>query len=151
MKKSRKALEYLNTSYNRLYRFQEEELDLFLLTAQVQRCEKLEQIAKELKSKVIFDTCCMIEKEYLDEKLNPMQQANTSLADKELVVVFDSDFAGETFVPYTISPSEVTPHVDYLLEHENMTGAQFAACMEGKEIGESSATALLDEFGENEE
>jgi len=34
--------------------------------------------------------------------------------------------------------------VDYLMEHENMTGEQFAACMEGKEIGEASATALFD-------
>jgi cell division protease FtsH len=39
--------------------------------------------------------------------------------------------------------------VEYLLEHENMTGAQFAACMEGTEIGEGSATALLDDFSEN--
>ena len=38
--------------------------------------------------------------------------------------------------------------VSYLLEHENMTGAQFAACMEGNEIGESSKTALLDGFEE---
>ena len=38
--------------------------------------------------------------------------------------------------------------VDYLLEHENMTGEQFAACMEGREIGDSSDTALLDGFEE---
>ena len=36
--------------------------------------------------------------------------------------------------------------VDYLMEHETMTGEQFAACMEGKEIAESSATALFDGF-----
>ncbi len=41
--------------------------------------------------------------------------------------------------------------VDYLLEHENMTGAQFTACMEGNEIGESSATSLLDGFEETKE
>ena len=34
--------------------------------------------------------------------------------------------------------------VKYLLEHENMTGEQFAACMEGRQIGEGSATSLLD-------
>ena len=38
--------------------------------------------------------------------------------------------------------------VKYLLEHENMTGEQFKACMEGKEIGESSDTSLLDSFDE---
>jgi diguanylate cyclase (GGDEF)-like protein len=37
--------------------------------------------------------------------------------EKELVVVFDSDFIGERFVPYTISPKEMTPHLDYIVEH----------------------------------
>ncbi len=32
----------------------------------------------------------------------------------------------------------------FLLEHETMTGAQFAACMEGKPIQEKSATSLFD-------
>ena len=36
--------------------------------------------------------------------------------------------------------------VQFLLEHETMSGAQFAACMEDREIGDSSATALLDGF-----
>ena len=35
---------------------------------------------------------------------------------------------------------------DYLLEHESMTGEQFTACMEGKEIGETSETAMFDGF-----
>jgi len=116
--KVKKALEYVNTSFNLLYRFQEEELDLALITAQVQRCDSLEQIAVKLKNRVIYDTCCMIEKEYLNEKVNPIQLAkSSSLAEKELVVVFDSDFLGEEFIPYSISPKEITPHVDYLLEH----------------------------------
>ena len=34
--------------------------------------------------------------------------------------------------------------VDYLLEHESMTDEQFKACMEDREIGEASATALFD-------
>ena len=41
--------------------------------------------------------------------------------------------------------------VDYLMEHETMTGEQFAACMEGKEIAESSSTALFDGFEATEE
>ena len=34
--------------------------------------------------------------------------------------------------------------VDHLLENETMTGAQFADCMEGREIEESSNSSLLD-------
>ena len=41
--------------------------------------------------------------------------------------------------------------VDFLMEHESMTGEQFAACMEGREIGGSSDTALLDGFDEETE
>ena len=41
--------------------------------------------------------------------------------------------------------------VDYLMEHETMTGEQFTACMEGKEITESSTTALFDGFEVTEE
>ena len=33
---------------------------------------------------------------------------------------------------------------DFLLEHETMTGAQFADCMEGREIGQASSVSLFD-------
>ncbi|MBR6642817.1 MAG: GGDEF domain-containing protein [Lachnospiraceae bacterium] len=116
-KKKRNASEYLNTLYNRLYRFQEEELELSLFTAQAQRCDSLEQLAQKLKSPLIYDTCCMVEKEYLDEKVNPIQRVERNqTTEKELVVVFDSDYLGDDFVPYTISPKDITPHLYYFIE-----------------------------------
>ena len=36
--------------------------------------------------------------------------------------------------------------VEFLLEHETMTGAQFAQCMEGKEIETASDTSLFDAY-----
>ena len=33
-----------------------------------------------------------------------------------------------------------------MLEHESITGAQFADLMEGRQIGEASATSLTDGF-----
>ena len=41
--------------------------------------------------------------------------------------------------------------VEFLLERESMTGEQFEACMEGKEIAESSTTSLFDGFEPGEE
>ena len=41
--------------------------------------------------------------------------------------------------------------VEYLLANESMTGEQFAACMEGREITESSTTSLFDGFEPDEE
>jgi len=38
--------------------------------------------------------------------------------------------------------------VDFLLEHETMTGEQFADCMAGKEIGEAHQNTLFDSFAE---
>ena len=38
--------------------------------------------------------------------------------------------------------------VEYLLEKESMTGEQFEAIMEGREVGETSATAMFDGFEE---
>jgi len=41
--------------------------------------------------------------------------------------------------------------VDFLLEHEAMSGEQFEAIMEGREVGETSATAMFDIFEEKKE
>ena len=41
--------------------------------------------------------------------------------------------------------------VEFLLEHETMSGAQFTACMEGKPIEEQSATSLFDLVEETQE
>ncbi len=41
--------------------------------------------------------------------------------------------------------------VDYLMEHETMTGEQFTACMEARSIEAASTTALFDGFKDNAE
>ena len=38
--------------------------------------------------------------------------------------------------------------VDYLMEHETMTGTQFADCMAGRQISDASSTSLFDETHE---
>ena len=40
---------------------------------------------------------------------------------------------------------------DFLVANENMTGEQFAACMEGRQIGETSGTSMFDAFEEQPE
>ena len=35
---------------------------------------------------------------------------------------------------------------DFLLSNETMSGSQFRACMEGKEIGENTQTSLFQEY-----
>ena len=40
--------------------------------------------------------------------------------------------------------------VDHLMENESMTGAQFADCMEGREIGEATEVSLFDTHKDEE-
>ena len=48
----------------------------------------------------------------------------------------------------TENSDKLSAVADYLLAHETITGAQFEDLMEGREIGEASATALTDGFEE---
>ncbi len=116
--KTRNASEYLNTLFDRLYRFQEEELMLSRITAQVQRCESLKEIAVKLKQNIIYDMCCIVEKEYLDQSVNPVMHAEkVSLDDKKMTVVFDSDWLEGEFIPYDFPAKGYTPHADYMVEN----------------------------------
>ncbi|MCD7755112.1 MAG: ATP-dependent zinc metalloprotease FtsH [Firmicutes bacterium] len=46
---------------------------------------------------------------------------------------------------------KVNQVADFLLEHESMTGAQFADCMEGRQIGEAEALAMFRMPGDDAE
>ena len=51
-----------------------------------------------------------------------------------------------TFCRYLLkSLPERIAMTEFLLEHETMTGSQFADCMEGREIGEATAVSLFDD------
>ena len=70
--------------------------------------------------------------------------------DDEVKVLMDRAYAQcETILKE--NADKLQQVVDFLLEHENMTGEQFAACMEGRQIGETSETALLDGFDQETE
>jgi cell division protease FtsH len=40
--------------------------------------------------------------------------------------------------------------VDFLMEHETMSGCQFVQCMTGEEISKGSDTAMLDDISKTE-
>lgn len=120
-KTTERATEYLNSIYNSMYRFQEEELIMSQITAQVQRCESLEEVAGKLKNDIVYDMCCLLEKEYLDDV--PVKQENWQRnrdKNRELLVVFDADYQGDSFKPYEFPVKECTPHLDYFLENNRV-------------------------------
>jgi cell division protease FtsH len=72
-------------------------------------------------------------------------EAVAATIDEEVKILIDKAYA---HCKQLLQDNEEKLHavVEYLLAHESMTGAQFAACMEGREIGESSTTSLFDGF-----
>ncbi len=116
------SVDYLNSIYHGLYRFQEDELLLSQITAQVQRCESPEEVAEKLKYKnIIYDLCCLVEKEYLEDGAEDCKGVfEPADPEREMVVLFDADFSGERFVPYGFPVKEFTPHLDFFLENNRV-------------------------------
>ncbi len=67
--------------------------------------------------------------------------------DEEVKTLIDGAYAKCAEILKT-NEQKLMKVVDYLIEHETMTGEQFAECMEGREITEASDTALLDDYAE---
>ena len=72
-------------------------------------------------------------------------EAVAATIDEEVKILIDKAYA---HCKQILQENEEKLHavVEYLLAHESMTGTQFTACMESREIGESSTTSLFDGF-----
>ena len=72
-------------------------------------------------------------------------EAVAATIDEEVKILIDKAYA---HCKQILQENEEKLHavVEYLLAHESMTGTQFTACMESREIGESSTTSLSDGF-----
>ena len=69
--------------------------------------------------------------------------------DDEVKMLIDKAYAHCKQI-LTEKETEFNAVVAYLMEHETMSGAQFAACMEGLPIEEQSTTSLFDHVEESE-
>ena len=109
------------------------------MVARYGMCEKLGTVS------YLHDDEVFIGRDYQTTKSYSEQVAGT--IDEEVKILIDRAY-NECADILRKNTERYQAVVDYLMEHESMTGEQFAACMEGREIGESSATALTDGFEE---
>lgn len=115
------ASRYLNTTNDRFYLYQDEALKLSEITANIQRCESLEQVVEQLRSRIFYDMCCVVEKDCLNDEINPAEydaEQQTAL-DREMVLLFDSNHI-EDFKPYEMPLKKVIPSLDYCLENNRV-------------------------------
>ena len=114
------ASEYLIDVNDRFYRYQDEDIALSKVIAQIQRCENAEQIAQYMKTGIFYDFVCVVENECLDEKSNPMVQIeHKDDWDRDLFVLYECN-QEEPKTPYLISAKQVVPRLNTLLEENRV-------------------------------
>ena len=70
--------------------------------------------------------------------------------DDEVKALMDSAYEKCTAI-LTENRDKLEQVADFLVAHETMSGEQFTACMEGREIGEITQTSLFDGYAEEQE
>ncbi len=114
--RSENASEYVIDLNDRFYRYQDEDIELSQIIAQIQRCEKVEQILAPMKNGIFYEFSCMVEQECLDETVNP-NKSISHLGDKDRLLYVLYECNREEFrKPYLLSAKQILPRLDEILE-----------------------------------
>ncbi|MBQ2384289.1 MAG: ATP-dependent zinc metalloprotease FtsH, partial [Oscillospiraceae bacterium] len=105
------------------------------MVARYGMCERLGTVS------YLDDGEVFIGRDYQSTKSYSEKVAGT--IDDEVKILIDRAYADCEKI-LTEHKDQLRQVVEFLMKHENMTGAQFAACMEGKPIDESAETSLFD-------
>ena len=107
------------------------------MVARYGMCEKLGTVS------YLNDGEVFIGRDYQNTKSYSEQVAGT--IDAEVKLLIDRAYAQCKEILHSNS-QQLQTVVDYLLEHESMTGAQFEACMKGQDLPEDDKSTLFDTF-----
>ncbi len=114
------ASEYLNVVSDRYYRFQNENIMLSEIIAKAHRCETVEQVVEQFKHEIIYEICCMVDEECLDEKVNPMKKiSRDENVDRDMVVLFKGFKQVEAGL-YRFPGKNVMPGLEQLLKENRV-------------------------------
>lgn len=109
---------------NRFFRYQDENILLSEISAQLQLCSSFEDICYLMhKDDKMYAVACMLKKEYTDCSVDPAKSQGEGFGD-ELLLLFDGDcinyekLHGGHFVPHFMSSSDILPSLDYYLQDE---------------------------------
>ena len=107
---------------NRFFRYQDENVLLSEISAQLQLCGSFEEICYLMhKDDKMYAVACMLKKEYTDSSVDPAKPQDEGFGD-ELLLLFDGDcinyekLHGRHFVPYFMKSSDILPSLDYYLQ-----------------------------------
>lgn len=112
------------------------------MVARYGMCEKLGTVSYQSDDEVF------IGRDY--EKTKSYSEKTAGTIDDEVKILMDKAYnaCGEILKQ---NEEKLNKTVAFLMEHETMSGTQFAACMEGKPIEEANGSVLFDGFEEDSE
>ncbi len=94
------ASEYMRGVTNSFYRYREEERTLNEMIAKMQVSENLSDAASFVPTNVIYDMCCLLVKECIDDRIDPLVTSADHLFGDKLCLFINTDAEGD-FRPQT--------------------------------------------------
>ncbi len=118
--------EYLNKTTTRLQRVINDNLHLTQMAARINTSRTAAQIAAAMENHVIYDMCCLVKKECIDETVDPLLRCRRGEGEAKLCLLFDSD-APKPFLPRDFDGDDIAPDLEAILE-QNVPLAFMSLC-----------------------
>lgn len=114
------ASRYLNSLNDRFYLYQDEAVKLSELIPKIHRCDSVDQVVEQLQNANFYDMCCIMEKNFLAEEVNPGEYSKEQTVgfDREMLLLYDCNDAD--FKPYPFRLNKVIPSLEYCLDNNRV-------------------------------
>lgn len=109
------ASKHLIDLNGRFYRYKEEERNLNEMGVRILLADNLKAAANELHTPIIYNMCCMLRKEVIDETINPFEKDSDHGFGEQMCVFFNTD-APYPFAPHDFPTKGLMPGLDQVLE-----------------------------------
>ena len=107
---------YLNDVNDRFFRFQEDSYAFNNISTRIQMCRSIEEVAKSFdKPQYFYNMVCVLKPECIDETVNPLSVCNKDFSDKQLFMLFNTDYSN-AFEPYYFDSAEMFKGIDAIIE-----------------------------------
>ncbi len=106
--------EHLSTIKGRFYNTQESNRTLVEISSKIHTSHTIEEVAKHLQNKEIGNMCCLINKDCIDDSIDPMQPRIGETFDETMCLILDTD-DNHFPVPCDFERKEVAPGLKWQL------------------------------------
>ncbi len=108
--------EYITLLNDKFFRYQVENRSLMEISEKIQICESISEIPSKIAYNIIYDMCCILNTECIDESINPLLIIEEEKRSDEKFVLFDTDDVID-FSPYFIKRNEIIPELDRMMSY----------------------------------